>query len=229
MVKPQVCYTSPLITLYLYFDGSSWEQHDAGHSQQLLDILHVSHMWEIQPGIDFAAEQLLLPQFKLHPAQRLYIARRYGLLNWISSPIRELLASSFEKYAQDSENQLGFNLYVIIATAKESIATERKRLGNHSPFPQNFDDGPFCIGAQHETCKRVWAEKWFFQVVRRIHHPTTPIALSMVPQLLEEMEHRGMNPECKEFLITWLKQSSHIQKEEDLIEETIDKVRNLFM
>ena len=102
-------------------------------------------------NIDFAAEQLLLPQFKLHPAQHLYNARRYGLLNWISSPIRELLASSFEKYAQDSENQLGFNLYVIIATAKESIATERKRLGNHPPFPQNFDDGPFCIGAQHET------------------------------------------------------------------------------
>lgn len=185
-------------------------------------------MWEIQPGIDFAAEQLLQPQFKLHAAQRLYLARQYGLLHWIPSPVRELLASPFEQYTQEIENKLGFDLYVIIATAKESIATERKRLGNYPPFPQNFDDGPFCIHVQHETCKRVWSEKWFCQVVRRIHHPTNPIALSLVPQTLEEMEHRGMNPECKKFLITWLKQSSHIQKEEDLIKEAIDKVRNLF-
>lgn len=225
-----MCHAPPFnYFILMHLTGSSWEPHHAGHSQQLLDILHVSHMWEIQPGIDFAAEQLLLPQFNLHAAQRLYIARRYGLLHWISSPVRELLASPLDRYTQDdSENELGFDLYVIIATAKESIATVRKRLGNHPPFPQNFDDGPFCVHIQHETCKRVWAEKWFFQVVRRIHHPTNPIALSLVPQTLEEMEHRGMNSECKKFLITWLKQSSHIQKEEDLIKETIDKVCNLF-
>ena len=183
-------------------------------------------MWVIQPGIDFASQELL--KFDLHPAHRLHLARRYNLLDWISTSVQSLLASPLERYTTDSKDNLDFDLYMIIATAKESIATERKRLGNHPPFPSNFDDEPFC--AQHESCKKVWTEKWFLTIVRRIHHPTSPLPLSLVPEALENMEHRGMNPECKRSILTWLRQScTQVQKEEKLIEETVTAVRNLFM
>jgi hypothetical protein len=184
-------------------------------------------MWEILPGIEFASQELL--HFNLHPAHYLSLARQYRLVDWIPASVRNLLATPLERYTQhtDIENKLDFDLYMIIATAKESIATERKRLGNHPPFPQNFDDQPFC--SQHDCCKRVWTEKWFLTVVRRIHNPTAPLPLSMVPEVLEGMDHRGMNPECKQSILTWLRGSCiQVQKEESIIQDTIGTVRDLF-
>jgi aryl carrier-like protein len=38
-----------------------------------------------------------------------------------------------------------------------------------------------------------------------------------------------MNVECKRSILTWLRESCmQVQKEENLIQETIDTVRNLF-
>jgi len=100
--------------------SSSWAPHRAEHSQQLLDILHILHMWDILP----ASQELL--KFNLHPAHCLYLARQYHLLDWITAPVRYLLASPLELYTQNSkpEEKLDFDLYIIIATAKESITTE---------------------------------------------------------------------------------------------------------
>ena len=183
-------------------------------------------MWEIQPGIEFASRELMT--FDLHPAHTLSLARQYQLLDWIAQPVQNLLASPFEQYTNNNtSDRLDYDIYMIIATAKESIAMERKRLGNHPPFPPNFDNEPFCD--QHNTCKRVWTEKWFLTVVRRIHHPTTPLPLSMVPEVLAEIDHRGMNVECKHSILTWLRDSCvQVRKEETLIQETIAIVRNLF-
>jgi hypothetical protein len=206
---------------------SAWAEHKAEHCQQLIDVLHVSHMWEATAGIDFSSEELLA--FDLHPAHRLHIAQRYGLqgVDWIDTPIRILLSAPLVRYYQASTDSLDFGLYMIIATAKESIATARKRLGTHPPFPSNFDNGPFCD--QHATCKKVWFEKWFFVVLRRIHHPSEPFPLTSIPETLTNMEHRGMNAECKQFVLNWLRDECiHVQKEEQLIQETITTVRNLF-
>jgi len=185
-------------------------------------------MWEILPGIEFASHELLT--FNLHPAHSLSLARQYHLLDWVSAPVQTLLAAPLGRYTHHGNpavEKLDYDVYMIIATAKESIATERKRLGNHPPFPPNFDEEPFC--AQHNTCKRVWTEKWFFNLVRRIHHPTTPLPMSLVPEVLEEIDHRGMNGVCKQSILTWLRDSCvQVRKEENLIEETIATVRNLF-
>jgi hypothetical protein len=183
-------------------------------------------MWDIHPGIEFATRELL--GFDLHPAHRLYLAHRYNLVDWISDPIRQLLAAPLERYIKEDQDHLAFDLYMIIATAKESIAAERKRLGNYPPFPPNFDNEPFCD--QHQSCKKVWVEKWFYTMLRRIHHPIDPLPLSSVPDALEAIDHQGMNPECKRSILTWLRQSCvQVQKEEGLIQETITTVRNLFM
>jgi len=182
-------------------------------------------MWEILPGIEFASRELLT--FDLHPAHSLSLARKYHLLDWISAPVQTLLATPLGQYNGNPAERLDYDVYMIIATAKESIAMERKRLGNHPPFPPNFDNEPFCT--QHKTCKRVWTEKWFFNLVRRIHHPSTPFPLSFVPEALEEIDHHGMNAACKQSILAWLKDSCiQVQKEQNLIEETIARVHNLF-
>ena len=132
-------------------------------------------MWDILPGIEFSSQELLT--FNLHPAHCLSLARRYHLQDWVPSSVKILLNSPLERYTDDRDPNrwLDYDLYMIIATAKESIAAERWHLGNHPPFPPNFDDEPYC--PQHITCKRIWTEKWFFHLVRRLHHPTNLLPL----------------------------------------------------
>ena len=91
------------------------------HSKQLIDILHVSHMWEILPGIEFSSTALL--SFNLQPSLCLQLARRYNLLDWVPTPIRILLSTPLERFTNG--DNLDFEVYMIIATAKESIATEQ--------------------------------------------------------------------------------------------------------
>ena len=192
-------------------------------------------MWEIAPGIQFASTELL--KFDLRPAHRLNLAQRYSLLdlNWINIPIRVLLISPLERYeyegtsTQDKLDKLDFDLYMLIATTKESIATARKVLANHPPFPTDSDHTPFC--PQHATCKRVWIEKWFLVLGRKIHHPSENLPLISIPEELRNMDHRGMNPDCKKHVLEWIDKTFLylIRKEEDLIQETIATVRTMFM
>lgn len=207
--------------------SSAWSPLKTDRTKQLLNILHVSHMWEIAPGVEFASTELL--KANLHPGHRLRLAQQYGLLNWIEIPIRILLDSPLERYTEDGPNNLDFSLYMVIATAKESIATARNVLAHVPPFPTDTDNSPFC--PEHATCKRIWIEKWFLGLGRRIHHPTEKFSLAEIPRALKEMDHRGMREDCKNFVLEWMNEnlSYLVQKEEDLIQDTVATIRTMFI
>ena len=183
-------------------------------------------MWEIMPGINFAARELLT--FDLQPAHRLYLARRYNLVDWIPAAVRVLLSIPLDRYHNGVEMPLDIELYMLIANAKESIALEWRRVGNFPPFPKDFDNGPFCD--QHSQCKKVWTERWFFIISRQIHQITEPLPLSHIPAALDKIDHRGMNPECWKSILDWLKDGGtfQLQKEEHLIQGAITAVCTLF-
>lgn len=69
---------------------SPWAPAANDHLQQLLDVLHVCHMWDIRPGIDFAADELR-SKFELRPAHSLHLAERYRLVDWVNDAVRSLL------------------------------------------------------------------------------------------------------------------------------------------
>ena len=77
-------------------------------------------------------------------------------------------------------------------------------------------------------CHRVWTEKWFYIVVRQIHHPVDPLPLCKVPDTLEKIEHKGMNKGCKDYILSWLREScDQVWKEEKLTDEIIQAVLNV--
>ena len=183
-------------------------------------------MWQMEQGVNFAASELA--KRSLHPVHRLKLAQQYSLRDWIEIPIRMLLNTPLERYTEENETNLDFSLYMIIATTKESIATARKRLAHHPPFPNDSDNTPFCL--QHTICKKVWYEKWFLVLGRSIHHPSEHFLMILIPETLEKMEHRGVNPECKKYVLEWIQQnfSRLIRKEEDLIQQAIATVHEMF-
>lgn len=58
-------------------------------------------------------------------------------------------------------------------------------------------------------------------------HAVDPLPLSDVPDALEAMDHKGMNLGCKGFILSWLRASDHIRREEKIIAETISDVIDL--
>jgi hypothetical protein len=183
-------------------------------------------MWDIMPGIQFASAELLKPEFCLDPAHRLHLARRYDLLDWIPAAIRSLLLIPLANYSLADKQHLGFELYEVIAVAKEAIEVERKRLGVYPPYPKNLDNAPFC--EEHNICTKVWVDRWFLVILKRLHHISDPLPISSVVEALQEVDHKGMKPSCKAHIIKWLKTSDHLRKEEGIIQAAIDSVQRKF-
>jgi hypothetical protein len=69
---------------------SPWEPRPVDRLQQLLDILQVSHMWDIRPGIDFATREIQT-RFTIRPARSLFLAKKYQLEGWVDGAVRALL------------------------------------------------------------------------------------------------------------------------------------------
>jgi hypothetical protein len=205
----------------------AWILLKAKSTQQLLDILHVSHMWEIASGVEFATSELL--KADLHPVHRLRLAQKYSLQEWIEIPIHMLLGAPLERYTEQDQDNLDFGLYMLIATTKESIAKARKVLAHHPPLLPDADNAPFC--PQHTTCKKVWIEKWFLVLGRRIHHPSEDFPLILIPEALKNTDHRGMNPECKKYALQWMNANLLylINGEEDLIQQAVATYHSTFM
>ena len=129
-------------------------------------------------------------------------------------------------YSEVDKAHLGFGLYEIIARTKESIETERKRLGVYLPYPKNFDDSPFC--ENHGQCMKICIEKWYTVILHCIHNISQPLPISSIADALAEINHMGMQQRCKDYILTWLKGSNHLGKEEELIQNAIDIICTKF-
>lgn len=196
-------------------------------SEQLLDILHISHLWQIRPGFDYAIQQLDV--HTLQPAKRLSLAQKYGIAGWVSEAVRSLLLLPFREYTEQDIRDLSFPGYLVIACAKEEIQKQRKVLAAIPPYPLDVsaDNAPHCT--YHTTCIRVWYDKWAKEIVPRIHHPTNHFPLSKTITALQEMDHIGMNLACKCYAIEWMISSCPgLGKEEALIWKTIETIQAMF-
>ena len=61
------------------------------------------------------------------------------------------------------------------------------------------------------------------------HHPSEHFPIILIPETLEKMDHRRMNPECKKYVLEWIQTNffSLIRKEEDLIQQAITTVHGM--
>ena len=195
--------------------------------EQLLDILHVSHMWQIRPGFDYAIHQLGV--CTLQPAKLISLAQKYSIAGWVPEAVRSLLLLPFCKYTEQDICDLSFSGYLVIACAKEEIQEQRRVLAAIPPYPLDVcaDNAPHCT--YHTTCTRVWYDKWAKEIVPRIHHPTDHFPLSKTISALLDIDHIGMNRACKGYAIEWMISSCPgLGKEEALIWKTIETIQAMF-
>ncbi|KDR72044.1 hypothetical protein GALMADRAFT_143385 [Galerina marginata CBS 339.88] len=223
----QGCSKETFANFMLWLNHNAWNPVVVRRQEQLLDILHVSHMWQIRPGFDYAVGQL--GEHLVRPAKRLFFAQKYNIAGWVPEAVLLLLLMPFREYTEEDIRNLSFPGYLVIACAKEEIQEQRRFLAAIPPYPSDFtaDHAPHC--PYHTTCNRVWYDKWAKEIVPRIHHPAVPFPLAQTIGALEDMNHPGMNPACKRYAIEWMISSCPgLGKEEAIIWKTIETVQTMF-
>lgn len=180
----------------------------------------------MQAAVDYAVKKIDRLSPPLRPAHRFYLAKRYNVEAWIPDAIRTLLATSLVCYTVEDVKHTGIEVYMEISRFKEHISDVRRQLAANAPFPTNFDNAPHCFN--HDRCKRVWEQRWMFEIATKIHSPTTPFALTEVVDALEVVNHTGMNDGCKNFIMNWLKTSCKaITREERILVNAVESIRSL--
>lgn len=106
-----------------------------------LDVLHMSHMWLIKEGVDYAVEQL--EKIHLPASRRLELARRYGIGKWLDPAIRDLLLMPLKVIIREHMEDIGSETFGALACAKEGIADNRRKVSVSLIYPKSFDDGPY--------------------------------------------------------------------------------------
>lgn len=182
-------------------------------------------MWDVKQGIDFATTHLF---DKVTAAHRLALACRYDIWSWLPEAVRDLILLPLHDYTHADMNHLSYGMFSVICVAKEAIITERMRLTVCPPYPKDIGSLPYC--SQHSTCRKIWADKWYGTIIRRICTPPHPtqLRISLLKDLLEATDYTGMNPECKNYLVKWIGESRHLGREEELIVVAIDDIRAMF-
>ncbi|KAF4621490.1 hypothetical protein D9613_001243 [Agrocybe pediades] len=221
------CTKDQFTSFMLWLNHSAWDASGISDAQGYLDILHVAHMWEIKSAFGFAIKELSsdkLPK-ALRPAHKIYLARRYGIVEWIPIPVRILLRTPLDCYTEEDHKHLGFSTVNLLAIAKEKIANIRRQLAHHTPYPslRALEKAPHC--SHQATCKKAWVDCWEKELSRQIHHPSEHFPLSRSIDTLRGMKHSGMHAECKKFVLNWMEKTcvGHT-KEDRFIREVITAV-----
>jgi len=201
----------------------SWETPGIAGISGHLDVLHMTHLWRMRAGFDFAVSEL--HKLNLKSSHRIYLALRYGIPQWVPMATRVLLRLSFDDLNAEDLNHLGYNVFEKIAKGKESVLQIRRSLAFYPPYPK-VDDAPHCT--HQERCKKTWFEVWGKEIFRLIHHPSNYLPLSSILITLKSVKHDGMHKTCKSFVISWMEESCPgLQKEERAICQTVSSIQDM--
>lgn len=205
--------------------SSPWETLSIPALQGNLDILHISHMWLIKEGVDYAVGQL--ESVNLPAARRLELARRYGITSWLDLAIRDLLLMPLTTIVRTHIPSIGFETFCALACAKESIEENRRKVSVCLPYPKSFDEGPYC--ADPARCKEIWFTVWIREICRLIHRNRIRyIPLCDVQEHFRAHAFVGMHPGCKELVInSLLTTNAGIPLEEEIIQEAVREIGRL--
>ena len=167
-----------------------------------------------------------LEEQALCPAQRLYLARRYGIQEWIPIAIRALLLSSLVEYTAEDHRNLGFDIFNRLIIGMETISKVRRQLSAVPLYPSNLDEAPHC--SDPSICKSIWADHWFKDIVIRLIIPPVPyFPLSKTILALRSIDHKGMHINCKDYVLEWMeKLCPGLEKEEKAIRQVISDIEN---
>lgn len=206
---------------------SPWETLNIPVLQGNLDILHISHMWLMKEGVDYAVGQL--ERVNLHAARCLELARRYGIAHWMDQTIHDLLLMPLMAIIINNIPLagLGVETFSAIACAKEAIEDNCHKVSVCLPYPKDMDASPYCSDRNH--CKAVWFTVWVHEICRLVHrNHVRYVPLCNLPDYFWSLPIIGMHADCKDFVLDLpTMANAGILLEEELIQKSVQGISDL--
>jgi hypothetical protein len=176
----------------------------------------------------------------LPAARRLELSRQFSIHHWVPSAFEQLL-NNFGPgtLSEDDAKRIGFKTYQILTKARELIDTRRKASGitmrtcNISLFTSFLAqvvpalmDGPEAdySCADHNLCQAAWKETWKKKISKRLTHPTDPLPLHGVVDVVISAEIPGLSYTCKNDLVDKILTHEGFQVEKRILLQAIEAV-----
>ncbi|KAL0948682.1 hypothetical protein HGRIS_010487 [Hohenbuehelia grisea] len=184
----------------------------------LVAILHISHMWLVKSGENYAVHHI--KNLGLHPARMVELGVRYDVAHWIEAAIPMLLNTPMRQLSDCHMAQLGIKIIGVITKAQETLEEHRKRLAHYPPPLNNYV--PDC--STHTTCKHVWHDVWWKTIARAILHPKEPCRLNDCLDLIRNTSFSTMKDMCKAAAIVSIQESGSFAVEGQVTQRAIDSI-----
>lgn len=133
----------------LLSQNSDWEPLPLSEDL-LVDILAVSHMWNIKSGMIFAKTRLEELQPPFHPIRQLQLAFKYNIQEWIAPAVEAIVGGSLATLITNEDAEvIPYLVLLILAKAREALLLEWNCVALYPP--------PFNCSCQKSiTCTRKW-------------------------------------------------------------------------
>lgn len=145
------------------------------------------------------------------PPERLYLARRYDIPEFVDLAMRELCrkdpGSNLGKLTLNDIQQIGLPAFEVIAKVKEAIQMDRRWIAFHAPKLENAEQDPGCGGRKHAHCELAWKKAWWNQIGRQILQPADLISLNLVrdgEEAIMNISAPEMTPGCLASIKKWV-------------------------
>ncbi|KAJ7457472.1 hypothetical protein FB451DRAFT_1509776 [Mycena latifolia] len=181
--------------LWLY--RSEWDF--LGNSEEkeriCIHLLKLSDMWQIEAGKKFAIKTL--QDMVLPPSQRLELAGKYNINDWVDPAVREIFDHKVADITNADICAMGWMVYSKLVKAKEKLEEETRRTAMVAPA---IAKDPSWECQNHNSCQSVWPKVWFDKIGKKLLHPTMLMKLSQIRAEVEKEEtlkHAGLTERCR--------------------------------
>jgi hypothetical protein len=110
-------------------------------------------MWLMENGAESAIEALRT--LYLPPTRHLELARLYHIEAWVDSVFNLLLGEPLKELSDTEQEQLGYDLYKILALANESLHHYHLSIAYQAPDLKFDDDISWEDCSKHAQCEKV--------------------------------------------------------------------------
>jgi hypothetical protein len=198
--------------------------------ERLAAILKLATFYEIEDGRNYAITTLHTRE-DLHPAFRLYLARSYGVSDWILPAFYKLVASPTLSLTDNDIELIGHETFIILVRVKSSIDLHRRACAVKPPRVMHGDG---CLG--EEDCEKAWQNAWWGEpgrpgVAVALIHPDNSLSGLEIARKLDSINvHWYMDESCRDLTVTKVRGTSVPMRRSQLLLEDVyiqDAVKEL--
>lgn len=172
-------------------------------------------LWNIAYGKIFAIRKLD-ERRDLNPAQKMHLARKYDIDEWIGPTFQELMKKGIHNMTMEDMELMGSDTFLILSQTTKNIDDMRLYVAYCCPAVQ---EAPGCT--THAACVKDWQESWWNGFCKHLLHPEKILSGHNAIHKIESAKFHQMSEDCLDLTVESIRQSGRLDYRQKLINEGI--------